>query len=274
MQYVCDGSVVAWEDWLRAMFGPNDRRITPGFWRRHRHHELVARWAEVVGPERVTVLALREHDRGGVFRDLEGLLGLAEGVLEEHEGLGNRSLTWPEAEAVREFNIRVRAGGLSRVELHRVVHYGASRYLKDQPTDPAAPRIELPDWVLDDVRREAEANVANLRGLGVTVAGDLEGLAAVPGPRGADLPSPAGAADVAATFAVGVMIATGMARPGPAKTRQDMSMVATYALRGYIFRRVVTRLRAHDRLRRVLGPIRRTGRKARRKAGGKGGRKA
>jgi hypothetical protein len=44
-----------------------------------------------------------------------------------------------------------------------------------------------------------------------------------------------------------------------------MSMVATYALRGYVFRRVVTRLRAHDRLRRVLGPIRRAGRKAKRK---------
>ena len=270
MQYVCDGSVVAWDDWLRAMFGRNDRRITPGFWRRHRHHELVERWATELGRDRVTVLAIREGDRGGVLRDAEGLLGLPGGLLEEHEGVSNRSLTWPEAEAVREFNSIVRAGGLSRVELHRVVHYGASRYLKDQPPDPAAPRIELPDWVLDDVRAEAAANVDNLRASGVRIAGDLDGLASVPDPRGADLPQPGGDPSVAATFAVGVLIATGMARPGPAETRQDMSMIATYALRGYIMRRAVSSLRRRKRLVRVLRPLRRGSRVVR----GKGGRKA
>ena len=222
----------------------------------------------------MTVLAIREGDRGGVLRDAEGLLGLPTGLLEEHEGVSNRSLTWPEAEAVREFNTIVRAGGLSRVELHRVVHYGASRYLKDQPPDPAAPRIELPDWVLADVRAEAEANVRNLRAAGVQIAGDLDGLAVVPESRGAGAPAPAGDPTVAATFAVGVMIATGMARPGPAKTREDMAMVATYALRGYIMRRAVTSLKRRKGLVRVLRPLRRGSRVVRRKGRGRKARPA
>ena len=95
------------------------------------------------------------------------------------------------------------------------------------------PEIELPDWALDDVRAEAEANVARLRTSGVQIAATSTGLAVMPASRGADLPQADGDPAVAATFAVGVMIATGMALPGPAKTREDMSTIATSALRGY-----------------------------------------
>ena len=253
MQYVCDGSGIPWDKWLRAMLEPQvgQKKVTPSFWRRHRHHELVKRWATVVGADRVTVLAIREGDRGGVLRDFESLLGLRAGLLHEQESNGNRSLTWPEAEAVREFNRRVRADGLSRVDLQRVMHYGASRYIKDLPADPAAPRIELPDWVLPHVRREAAANVERIPALGVEVVGDLPGLGAVPEPTGLPTPTPDGSPVVAATLGVGVLIATGMARPGPAESREDMAMVATYALRGYIARRVMKSIR------RRLGRIRR-----------------
>ncbi len=256
MQFVCDGMTTSWDEWLRAMFERGDAKVTPGFWRRHRHHELVARWAEAVGPDRVTVLAIREGDRGGVLRDFESLLGLERGLLKEQEELGNRSLTWPEAEAVRQFNTRVRADGLSRVELHRVMHYGASRYMKDHPADPVAPRIELPDWALDHVRAEATANVERIGASGVRVIGDLPGLALVPEPGGRPTPDAFGSPEVAATLGVGMLIATGMARPGPAQTREDMSMVATYAIRGYVSRRIVSSLRRrlHRVRRRSPGP--------------------
>ena len=47
MQFICDGMTTTWDEWLHAMFDRPGSR-TPGFWRRHRHHELVARWAEAV----------------------------------------------------------------------------------------------------------------------------------------------------------------------------------------------------------------------------------
>jgi hypothetical protein len=238
MQFVCDGMTTSWDEWLQAMFGRSETKVTPGFWLRHRHRELVARWAEAVGRDRVTVLAIREGERGGVLRDFEALLGLDPGLLEEQDGLGNRSLTWPEVEAVRLFNTIVRADGLSRVELHRVMHYGASRYMKDQPADPAAPRIELPDWVLDDVRTEAAANVAQIGSSGVRVVGDLSGLAVVPEPGGQPPPDASGSPEVAASLGIGVLIASGLARPGPAADREDMSMIATFAIRGYLGRRI------------------------------------
>jgi hypothetical protein len=238
MQYVCDGVSVAWDDWLHAMFDARGTKVTPGFWRRHRHHELVARWADVVGPDHLTVLAVREGDRGGVLRDAEGILGLEPGFLHEQEALGNRSLTWPEVEAVRRFNQRVRRDGLSRMELQRVMHFGASRFIKDEPADPAAPRIELPDWVLPLVRAEADANVAGIRGTGVRVVGDLAALAEVPPPSGRPLPDGAGDPAVAASLGVGVLIATGMAQPGPAAEREDMSTFATRAIAGHVARRV------------------------------------
>jgi hypothetical protein len=243
MQFVCDGMTTSWDDWLHAMFDRPGQKVSPGFWRRHRHHELVARWAQATGPDRVTVLAIREGDRGGVLRDFEALLGVVPGVLREQEGLGNRSLTWPEVEAVRAFNTTVRADGMGRVELHRVMHYGASRYMKDHEPDPAAPRIELPDWVLPFVRAEADANVERIPALGVRVAGDLPGLAVVPDPTARPAPDPSGGPVVAANLAIGVLIASGLAKPGPAESREDMSMLATSSIRGYILRRIVKAVR-------------------------------
>ena len=35
----------------------------------------------------MTVLAVREGDRAGLMRDVEGMLGLPTGLLEEHEGV-------------------------------------------------------------------------------------------------------------------------------------------------------------------------------------------
>ncbi len=129
-QHVCDGNVVAFEDWLDAVFRHPSRRPGASFWRRHRHNALVERWAAVIGSPKVTVIALADGDRGGVLRHAETLLGLEPGLLAPQPGLANRSLTLPEVEAVRAFNTAMTEAGLPRKELDRLVHFGASRYLK------------------------------------------------------------------------------------------------------------------------------------------------
>ena len=51
------------------------------FWPIHSHHELVARWAEVVGVEHVTVIVVGDRDRRALPRAFESLLGLRDGTL-------------------------------------------------------------------------------------------------------------------------------------------------------------------------------------------------
>jgi hypothetical protein len=211
-QYVADGMVAPFDRWLRAMLEPGDRRVSPSFWVRHRHDELVARWAEAVGPERVTVV-LVDAERGAVLRAFERLLGLTAGTLVADPDLANRSLTLPETEAVRAFNVLFKQAGLERPLLSRVMHFGATRTMKREPPDPEWPSVQLPAWSIDGVAAIAGEIADGIAASGVRVMGDLETLASVPPPRpedasASDVPAPP---QVAAAMAMGVLFATGTA---------------------------------------------------------------
>ena len=153
-QYVADGMGAPFNSWLEAMLTPGNQRFSPSFWVRHRHDELVDRWAAVVGPERVTVVVV-DSERGAVLRGFERLLGLTVGTLVADPDLANRSLTLPETEAVRAFNVQFKRAGLPRPLLSRVMHFGATRAMKRQAPDPAWPVIELPAWALPETARLA-----------------------------------------------------------------------------------------------------------------------
>ena len=256
-QHVCGGNTVAFEDWLDAVFQHPGRRPGSSFWRRHRHHQLVERWASVIGASKVTVIALTDGDPGGVLRHAETLLGLEPGLLAPQPSLRNRSLTLPEIEAVRAFNAAIIEAGLPRRELDRLVHFGASRYLKAMPPDPAAPRIPLPASALEPIAVAAHGIVEGLRATGVRVLGDLDALSVVPRPAEDEAaPSVDGDPSIAASLAVGVMIASGLARPGSADD-PALETVPTYALMGVVARRSARA--ATNRLRRLL-PKRRAAR--------------
>ncbi len=237
-QHVCDGGQLAFAGWLDAVLADPSRRPGSSFWRRHRHDELVARWAAVVGTPRVTVMAITGDDRDQVLRDTERLLALDAGLLTPQPGVTNRSLTLPEAEAVRAFNSSLAAAGFPRGTHDRLVHFGASRYLKGLPPDPAAARIELPAGALVPVTEAARTIVGGIRESGVRTMGDIDALALVPDtPAAPPSRSPAdGDPSVAASLAVGVMIASGLARPGTADD-PALDLVPGYALAGVVARR-------------------------------------
>jgi hypothetical protein len=227
-QYVQGGMTLAYEDWLHAMLDGAPGRapasapgsVTPGFWRRHRHHELVTRWAAAAGADHVTVIVGDERDHDRQLRVFEELLGLREGTLVPEANLGNRSLTWPEVESLRAFNAAFRAEGLG-TQLHtKLVRFGSAELLKQRTPAPGEPRIDTPAWALERAAAIQREIVDGIARAGVNVIGDLESLAA---------PSPAAApttpgydvdavwADVGATMALGVVLASGLAR-GDAST--------------------------------------------------------
>lgn len=221
-QYIADGMGTPFERWLDRMLNSGDHALSPSFWVRHRHHQLVARWAEVVGPERVSVVVV-DAERGAVLRAFERLLGLANGTLVADPDLANRSLTLPETEAVRAFNnafnTRFKDADLPRPMLAKIMHFGASRAMKRTPPDPAWPNVELPAWSLDETARIARETVDAISGSGVRVIGDLESLARVPEALAGDTPTAgvAGPPQIAARMAIGVLLATEPARTDPGK---------------------------------------------------------
>lgn len=260
-QYVQSNMRLAFDEWLDGTLR-NPPGPSPTFWRRHRHDRLVERWAAEVGPERMTVVVIDERDHAHILRVFEGLLGLRVGTLVADEDIVNRSMTWPEVEAVRAFNIAFREAGLGNALFHKVMHFGAAPYMKLRVPPPEEPRIRLPGWAREAVARISREMVDNLRASGVRVLGDLETL--VPSPEaGASGPVEEGDAGdagdargcispaIAATMTVGMAVVAGHARgarpldpPEEAGERAELARYATYQLVGAVLgraRRVVAR---------------------------------
>ncbi len=268
-QYVRGGQRAPFETWMKSIFAEPHEKVTPSFWRRHRHDRLIMRWADIVGPDRITVIVLDEQDRGMFLRTFEQLLGLRSGTLVAEEDLANRSLTLPEVESVRAFNRAFHDAGLSKALHARVMHFGAARYMRLRQPGADEPRIDTPQWALDRAAEISREMVSAIAVSGVRIVGDLESLA-VPqvsrltgaGPQRVAIPP-----EIAASMAMGILVATGTARRA-AKGRGalpaepvELARIPTYQVLGVValrgrsavaarWRRVGRRLR---RLGRIIG---------------------
>ncbi len=214
-QYVQGGQALDYDDWLRAQFDEPERKVNPTFWLRHRHDELVERWAAAVGPDRVTVVVLDDRDHGAVLRTFERLTGLREGTLTAPVDRMNRSLTLPEVEAIRAFNVRYHASGLGNALYHGVMHFGAGQVLKSRVPGRDEPRIETPRWALERSVEVAREMVARIVASGVRVVGEPDALTTAPEARPDDAPPPESLRiplDVAVTLAMGIIVTAGGAR--------------------------------------------------------------
>jgi hypothetical protein len=214
-QYVQSNLKTSFDDWLDAMFGQGQAKIWPSFWNRHRHDRLIARWAEVVGADRMTVVALDDADHDFVLRAFERLTGLTTGTLVSTPDVANRSLTMPEAEAVRAFNIAFGDEGLGRPLHSRVMNFGAARYMRQLEPPDDAMKVETPQWALDKAGEVSREMVDAIAASGVRVIGDLEPLATVPRSRleGDRQPVITVPPAIAARMAMGVLYSSGLATP-------------------------------------------------------------
>jgi hypothetical protein len=238
-QYVQDGTGMSFDAWLHAMLDGPGSSVTPSFWQRHDQGGLISRWADVVGPDRVTVIAVDDRDRGSVLRTFEQLLGLQAGTLEPQSDLENRSMTLPEIEAVRAFNRAFKARDLPKPLLSRVIHFGAARYMKRLEPDPDSPRLELPAWAIEPTGAIARQAVETIRSTGVRVTGDLAPLAEVPASTRAVDGGPVTVPPrAAAALAMGVLLATGQGRKGPRPDATELTGVPTRYLAGALGLRI------------------------------------
>jgi hypothetical protein len=205
---------VGFDDWLDRMFNKPESRLTPSFWFRHRHDRHVARWAEVVGPDRVTAIALDERDRGMVLRVFETFLGLPRDVLVADRDLDNRSMTLAEIEVVRAFNVKFKAEGLEMPLHAQVMNFGAASYMKAREPGPDEMRVDTPAWAVTRIRDVAREMVDAIAASGVRIIGDPQHLVDVAdaGRPDGEAPAVAVTPELAASAAMGVLIAGGLAR--------------------------------------------------------------
>jgi hypothetical protein len=212
-QYVRNRATFSYDDWLEGMLRkPPYDKPTPTFWQRHRHDDLVARWAALVGPGKVTVIVPDEGDRNYLLRTFEELLGLPAGLLVAETTSENRSLTRGEIELVRQINVEFLRSGWSDALYKRVVRHGFGLYMQTNRS-PAAdePRITTPQWALDQAAEIGAVAADKLSELGVRIVGDISTL----GTRVTEPDEAAGgdralAVDAARAAVVGTLLSTGI----------------------------------------------------------------
>jgi hypothetical protein len=212
-QNVQAGALVPFEDWLADVLNGPTEPASSSFWMLERHDALIARWADVVGWDRVSAVVVDEGDHEWQLRVFERFLGLTPRTLALDPVLVNRSLTLPEAEAVRAFNHAFAAERLPRAVHARTMRFGAAQVMKTRQPAADEPRVALPAWALEraaEIQREIVDAIATS---GARVVGDLGRLT---DGRPEAAPEQAGhvtiAPDVAASMAIGVLLASGGAR--------------------------------------------------------------
>ena len=180
-QYIQNGYRFGYAEWLEGILSDPPRTPTPGFWRRHRHDELVARWAEVAGASNVTVIVLDETDRLMLLRTFESLLGLPGGFLVPERSAANRSLSQAEAELVLRLNEEFSRREWPDRNYARFMRYGVIEQMKTA-RQPAAgePAIATPAWAAARAAEISAEIAGNIKTLNVNIMGDLAALGSPP----------------------------------------------------------------------------------------------
>lgn len=184
-QYVRNRQRASYDRWLRGVLDnerqPTGRAMTPTFWRRHQHDVLVDRWAEIVGPENLTVVVVNSSDQRGLMESFEKLVGLPAGLLQPEESRSNRSLTFGEIELVRRVNGVFQRHGWSNEFYRRMVTDGVIRRMQTaREPGPGEPPITTPRWALERAGAIGAAAGEHIAARGVRVIGDLSALGTVP----------------------------------------------------------------------------------------------
>src|SRR4051812_633227 len=171
-QYVKNGTRHDYETWLKEILkDPPNRKLTPSFWERHDHGAVITRWAEIVGPERVTLIVLADQDRTTIYEAFERLVGLPAGFLAgQPRERDNRSMTAAEAEFVRRVNVAIWREEVSWEPYHKVIREGAvRRMIESRAPGPDEPRIVTPDWALARAAELGRRAADQIAGLGIQV---------------------------------------------------------------------------------------------------------
>lgn len=211
--------------WIRRMLFTDDEATRSTiFWRRHRHDQLVERWAAAAGSGNVTVVVVDDRVREGIFHHFEDLLGLPRDTLYDRRGeVSNRSMTLAEAAFLRRLNVAVGGAAGWRAYPNRVQAQMVKHLVEGRTPGPEEARLATPQWALDRAAEIADEMVTRIEATGVRMVGDPGVLRErMTGPQeavddSAELPTDAaisallGALDATRTGAAGAAEAGGLA---------------------------------------------------------------
>lgn len=170
----------SWEDFVRYAVAEEhpDEWEWRMMWESHDADTVLARWARHIDPDRIVVLVADEGDHSLLPRTFERLLDVPEGLLEpDPADRSNRSLTYPEVEALRQVNEITRARDWSPEEYWRIAQIGVGLGLSKLPAPAGSRRIPgLPEWALPSMVERCARHADAIGAAPYRVIGDPDRL--------------------------------------------------------------------------------------------------
>ena len=177
-QYLKYGMTTSYEAWLTDVLAtPGSSKMTPTFWKRHDHGDVIRRWVGAVGSRNLTVMVLEDVPRDYMFETFAQFLDVpAEILISRMELTSNRSMTAAEAEVLVRLNKKVKKS-MQWTDYVTLVRRGvALGMVEGREPDPSEPKLHTPDWALDAAQQVGIESVNTIRGSGVEVLGNLDAL--------------------------------------------------------------------------------------------------
>lgn len=205
-QILKSGYETAYEPWLRQIFAATVVEPKPQtFWNRHRHDQVVTRWANLVGKDHMTVVVVDDGQPDEIYSNFERLLNLPLTTLSNNRlDSPNRSMTLAEAEFLRKLNVAV-GGGAGWKPYGNQVHDALIKGMIETRTPGQhEARMQTPQWALDRAAELGATYVEVIRASGVNVVGDLNLLShRLQGPDDID---PAGSSEMPIEAAITALL--------------------------------------------------------------------
>ena len=178
-QEVKNGSKLSYDLWLERVLEPDkENRNKTRFWARHSHHIEIAKWSEIVGKDRVTVIISDESKPSFLTETFFGLVGVdTQNFRESKKVVVNRSMDLAEIELLRQINQKFdRTLGWDEyvADIRSTL---VKTWTQSAPSEASPGRLANPEAFKDRIDQKVQAVTEGIKGLGVEVIGDVDSLA-------------------------------------------------------------------------------------------------
>jgi hypothetical protein len=187
-QYLKYGIKASYEEWLEDIFHNSEKpKFSPTFWKRHRHDEVISRWAKVFGNQKIHLVVVDESEPDVLYDSFNKILKLPAGTLKEVKGSGsNRSLNHPEIALLLAIN---KAFPKDRAwsDYAMFIRDGSIKNLTNQvQLAELGTKLLTPQWAVDEAAKLSSSSIAKITDLKIKIYGDLSKLNSTAIPVGAN----------------------------------------------------------------------------------------
>jgi hypothetical protein len=178
-QEVKNGSKLTYDRWLKRVLEPEkENRNKTRFWARHSHHVEIAKWAEAVGKDRISVIIADESQPEFLTNSFFDLVGAnPESFRASKKEIVNRSMDLAEIELLRRINEKFNRNLGWDEYVADIRSTIVKTWTQSAPSEASPGRLANPEIFRDRIDLKVNQVTEGIRSLGVQVIGDIDSLA-------------------------------------------------------------------------------------------------